>query len=169
MLAPAAMDAGVGKVFIGADVVRTRLARGVHDQQVIHEFPMRGAQWRRGLIATYSPEGQMGPCVCGSGLPFCACHLVMGDPARDCPCGSEEPFEQCHRIAPDDHRVLAYYRQHRQDYELLRPELAAAYRHARPGENWPPERLLRFPDDRLERRPVAGIRPTSATEGAPLA
>lgn len=141
-LAPAVVGHGLGKVYIGGDVVRTRLARGVHDQQVIHTFPMRGAQWRRAVIAHLSPEGQMGPCPCGSGLPYCACHLRLTDLARPCPCGSEQPFEHCHLLQPDDHRVQAYYRQHRQDYVLLRPELAAAYRRARPAENWPPAEIL---------------------------
>lgn len=53
-LAPALMGHGLGKVYIGEEVVRTRLARGVHDQQVIHRFPRHGAQWRRTLISSLS-------------------------------------------------------------------------------------------------------------------
>ena len=47
--------------------------------------------------------------------------------------------------------MIEYYLAHLKDYELLRPELAAAYRRARPAEQWPPERILRLPG--------AGLRP----------
>ena len=79
----------LGRVWIGEEVVRTCLTRGGHDQQVIHRFPRQGAQWRRALIGSLSPEGQMGPCWCGSGLPYCACHLAgSGQLGNLCPCGS---------------------------------------------------------------------------------
>lgn len=87
----------------------------------------------------------MGPCACGSGLPYCACHLRSAAVlAADCTCGSRKAFEDCHYLQPDDSRVRAYYLEHLKDYERMRPELAAAYRRARPADNWPPEKILRL-------------------------
>jgi hypothetical protein len=39
---------------------------------------------------------------------------------------------------------MRYYLAHRAEYARTRPELAAAYRRARPAENWPPEHILRL-------------------------
>lgn len=137
----------VGKVWIGEEVLHTRLSRGEHDQRVIHRFARKGAQWRRTVIASLCPEGQMGPCWCGSGLPYCACHLAgSGRLTKPCPCGSLEPLQECHYVRPDEPRVMAYYRTHLRDYEALRAELAASYRRARPQENWPPQQILRLRD-----------------------
>jgi hypothetical protein len=132
------------KVIIGGDVLRTRLTRGEHQQHVIHTFPMRGGQWRRSLIGTLHPEGQLGPCQCGSGVPQATCHLLARDTSQPCPCLSGKSLADCHLIGPGDRRVLDYYLEHRKDYELTRPELAAAYRRARPAEHWPPEQILRL-------------------------
>lgn len=134
-----------GAVYIGGDVTRTSLTRdGGLERVRLRGFPTEGPQWRRALVGSLHDDGQLGRCICGSGLPSVACHLLNRDHSRPCPCRSGRTLGDCHLIGPDDPRVLPYYLRHLKEFERSRPALAAAYRRARPQENWPPPEILRL-------------------------
>lgn len=130
------------KTHIGGDMVLTRLARGQVERQVVHTMPTHGRQWRRSLIGLLCEEGQMAPCICGTGWPLAAC-CAPNAYQEPCPCRSGQPFGRCCVIMPDDPRVTAYYHQHRRDFDTTRPWLAEVYRRNN-GPEWPPAVVADF-------------------------
>lgn len=95
-----AVPYGTGrKVFIGGDIVHTRLERGAVTQRRIHHIGEDSEGFRRMVSGTMHPLGQLGPCVCGSGETFATCHLpAIAD--QPCVCRSGQSFAECCRIEP---------------------------------------------------------------------
>jgi hypothetical protein len=125
------------KVFIGGGLVLTRLERGRSEHREIYRFPQGqgNADWRRMLVGTLHPLGQLGPCVCGQGQPAAVCHLRWISPDSPCSCESGKTWAECHRIDPDSEQARAYWREHADDFWRWSRGLAAVYRAARPDED----------------------------------
>jgi len=122
-------------VNIGGDLILSRLERGSATQRRVHTFPTDGEQFRRMMIGSLHPLGQLGPCVCGSGQPYLVCHMRWLEEGAPCPCGSGRAFEDCHRINPRSPQAVLHWRRHAGDYRRTRQELQRTYRQARPGED----------------------------------
>lgn len=112
---------------IGGHVVLTRLERGLSSQRRIHSFPTEGWEFRRTLIGSLHPLGQLGPCICGSGQPYAVCHLRWRDHEAPCVCGSEQPFAGCCRVDIFSPQARLYWLQHTQDFHRSQTDLAARW------------------------------------------
>lgn len=115
----------------GGDLILTRLERGSVTQRRIHTLPQNDWRFRQMLIGTTHPVGQLGPCTCGSGLPYIRCHLAPAPPTWPCPCpaGQETgvPFYDCHRVDPDAEDSRRHWREHAEDFERTREPLRALW------------------------------------------
>lgn len=86
------------KVFIGGDVVHTRLKVGEITQRKIHTFDDTGEEFCQMVAGTLHPLGQLGPCPCGSDTPMIDCHGLPPD--GPCNCSSGKIFGECCRVSP---------------------------------------------------------------------
>lgn len=86
------------KVFIGGDVVLTRIEVGCLQQRTIHTFDDTGLEFRQMVAGTLHPFSQLGPCPCGSGKALVVCHGFAPD--SKCTCGSGRTFGACCRVDP---------------------------------------------------------------------
>lgn len=93
------------KVFIGGDLLLTRMEPGAVTQRRIHTFDDRpdNPEFQQMVAGTLHPVAQLGPCECGSGNIQELCHSIPDD--RDCLCGSGHPYEDCCRMPTDDLRA----------------------------------------------------------------
>lgn len=83
------------KVIIGGDLIHTRLEIGQSAHRRVHRFPDDVPAFRRMMVGSHHWTGQLGPCPCGSGQPFVACHLRWH--AGPCACDSGRDFADCGR------------------------------------------------------------------------
>lgn len=96
---------GQGKVFVGADVLHTRLERGSSTTRKVHTFDDTGEELLRMVHGTMHPLFQLSPCPCGSGATVADCHAMPGgDP---CNCGSGRTFAACCQVPGPAARVTA--------------------------------------------------------------
>lgn len=108
---------GASKGVFGGDLILTRLDRGgVASQRRIGNIPIDDARFRRALVGTCHPSGQLGPCPCGSGGPYAVCCPGYFDPFKPCMCGSGELFGECHRIDPESIDAAEYWTEHVGDF-----------------------------------------------------
>lgn len=124
-------DVGWFKRPLGGDVVATTMTVGADIQQrTVHQYPTQGWRWREMLIGTLAPGGQLGPCVCGSGMPFVMCHLgrQIAGPlfGLTCPCGSTKDFEDCHLVRIDA-SAEKFWSMAKKDFARTAPALRAAW------------------------------------------
>lgn len=89
------------KMYVGGDVIHTRLERGLATQRRIHTFDDTGEEFARMMAGSLHPAGQLGACSCGSGrrLVECCLEAIYADP---CPCGSGSRFADCCRVTVED-------------------------------------------------------------------
>ena len=85
---------GFGKTFVAGDLHYTRLKRGMATTKKVHTFNDAGEEFQALVRGTYHPQGQLGPCWCGSGKTFLECHMAphLDEP---CACGSGRPIRDC--------------------------------------------------------------------------
>lgn len=83
------------KVLVGGRVFQTYLSRSGAAVTPLFEFNDSGEEFQRMVAGTLHPQGQAGPCPCGSNQRLIDCHLVplLDEP---CPCGTgETPLRAC--------------------------------------------------------------------------
>ncbi len=94
-LAP--IDSGL-KMYVGGDVIYTRLEVGCTVQRRVHTFDDHGAEFAEMMAGSLHPVGQLGTCTyCDSGQPLVDCCLRELN-EQPCPCGSGTTFASCCRV-----------------------------------------------------------------------
>lgn len=128
------------KTLIGGALELTRLERGSISQRKVHELPEDDWRFRKMLIGTLHPYGQLGPCYCGSGQPQIVCCLALGlaDPTWPCPCTSGAAFADCHLVDLTAPESVQHWVDHADDFHRSARPLRAAWRTWNPGAT-PPE------------------------------
>jgi uncharacterized protein YchJ len=132
---------------IGGEFHLTYLRRGGAISERLHVDDRDSWEYRRMFIGGLNRDGQLGPCLCGSGQPFVVCHLPWMYPGDDpCPCESGQAFGECHRIDAASADAMAYWQMHAADFERERDEMQAAWRRQIPVDPTPepPEIMSRF-------------------------
>jgi hypothetical protein len=119
---------------IGGDLILTRLERGSITQRRIHSLPDDDWRFRRMMCGTVHRQGQLGPCVCGSGQPFIVCCLTTRfSPDWLCPCETGPKFVDCHRVDLDI-AVLRELRRRPEEFWDTQAELRAGWAKVFPDE-----------------------------------
>ena len=87
------------KMYVGGDVLLTRLARGEQSTLRLHTFPETGPDHEQMMAGSLHPVGQLGPCPCDGDKRFVDCCLAQIDD-DPCPCGSASGvnFADCCRV-----------------------------------------------------------------------
>lgn len=135
------------KHLLGGRLILTTLQRGSSSHRVLHRFPDDDWSFRKMVIGTLHPLGQIGPCACGSGQPQLVCHLAYALPGWPCPCTSGEPFDTCHRVEITDD-VFRHWATHADDFHRSRDALRAVWRAEYPDDDLQPAHQIIKPKER---------------------
>lgn len=82
------------KVFVMGRVFHTTMSRGRVATDLVHTFDDSGEEFQAMVAGTMHPQGQLGPCPCGSGDRYLDCCLP-GQLDEDCLCGSSKSLRDC--------------------------------------------------------------------------
>lgn len=83
------------KVHVGGSVFHTHLERGQATTRKILEFDQDPEEFRLAVAGTLHPQGQLGPCYCGSSRSLIDCCAAVQHNGKPCLCGSGSHFEDC--------------------------------------------------------------------------
>jgi hypothetical protein len=91
---------------VGGVLHLTTVERGKVTTEQVHTFDDSGQEFADMITGTAHPQAQLGPCRCGSGKRYIACHL---EPLLDkpCTCGSGKTFADCCRVTVDEAEHVA--------------------------------------------------------------
>jgi len=87
-----------GRVYVAGRLFLTRLELDLTYTQKVWDFDDSEENMRRMVSESDHPLSQLGPCPCGSGETFLACHLAKVPDDQPCLCGQDKPFVKCCRL-----------------------------------------------------------------------